>query len=371
MPTVKEVKICRVIPSYPSAQTPGAGLPAYYLSLHISLPTLHIVRQLPLAHEIWPLPSNAQLVQISYPDFAIGNSTGAARRLLALGKMFFSLLFCLKSIPAMVRFRPNIVHTHTAIPIFHGLFGKHFLRARWILTIHGSDYLQVRRSKSLQRLLRGVDALCYVSGNMQAELERLFPSIPLYHTPSGVDLDLFADPGAQRRSQVVMVGRLSWQKGYPYALQGFARFLEAHLHWDLVILGEGNDRPDIESQISALQIQDHVHLLGSCSRAVVAKTLQESKIFLLTSVTEGFPKALLEAAACGTPVVATDVGDCREVSDHAGITVPSKDIDALAAALVRLADDPDFWMECSQRGKALVKKYQWEQVTDLVARIYG
>jgi len=270
----------------------------------------------------------------------------------------------------MLKFRPTIVHTHTAIPLFHGIFGKYVLKARWIMTIHGSDFLEVRRNWLLQKIVGRVDTLCYVSENMGRELRQLFPALAMVHTPSGVNLDMFTDHCLRRLPQVVMVGRLSWQKGYSFAIQAFARFLKEHPNWRLVILGEGDERKAIEDQIIELGLNHQVELLGNCSQEMVADTLQQSSIFLLTSITEGFPKVLLEASACGTPVVATDVGDCHDVSDQAGITVPSKDIEAMTGALTHLADNPDFWHDCSTRGKRLVENYRWENVASLVARIY-
>lgn len=364
-------RICRVIPTHPSDQTPGAGLPAYYLTANISYPTLHIIRRQTGDHRLRLLPDHARLVQIGYPDFAIGNTSGILRKILAAAKMFFALVFCVKSAPSMARFHPTIIHTHTAIPLFHGLFGKYVLKARWIVTIHGSDFLEVRRNRVLQRIMRRADAICYVSDNMGDEFKRLFPNIPCYHTPSGVSLELFCDPGKMRKHQVVMVGRLSWQKGYAYAIQGFHWFRDKHPGWQLVILGEGDQRQCIEQQIEELKLQSHVRMPGSCSQEIVAATLQESTIFLLSSITEGFPKVLLEAAACGTPVVATDVGDCREISDRAGMTVQPEDAQAIARGLSRLADDGEFWEACSKQGKQLVEKYQWSQVAHQVLQIYA
>lgn len=371
MPSANKPRVCRVIPTYPSDQMPGAGLPAYYLTCYLAYPTLHIIRKQPASYHLRPLPDDAQLLQVGYPDFAIGKNKGILRKLLAAPKMLFSLVFCLKSIPGMVRFHPKIVHTHTAIPLFHGLFGKYVLKARWIVTIHGSDFLEVKRSRILQAMLRHAYAISYVSSNMGEEFRKLFPGVPLYLTPSGVSLEIFNDRANERQNQVVMAGRLSWQKGYPHALEGFRLFHATHPDWQLVILGEGDERRAIEQKIEALKLEAEVQLLGNCPQEIVAERMQQSKIFLMSSITEGFPKVLLEAAACGTPVVATNVGDCREVSDEAGLTVRPEDPQAIAGALSRLADDKAFWQACSKNAKQLVEKHQWQQLADLVEEIYG
>ena len=153
-------------------------------------------------------------------------------------------------------------------------------------------------------------------------------------------------------------------------MQGYARFQETHPHWQLTIIGDGDEREIIEENIEALKLQESVTLMGVCSRETVAETLQKCRIFLLTSIAEGFPKVLLEAAACGTPVVATDVGDCSKVSDHAGITIQPRDSEAITAALSLLADDMELWKQYSERGKELANNYQWETAAGRIEEIY-
>ena len=368
---VCDLRICRVITTYPSNSTPGSGLPAYHLTYHIHHPTLHIVQKQPPGRELWPLPDHATLLTVGYWDLAIGGRKGIRGKLLAGLKMMASSIFWAKSARAMREFHPTIVHTHTPIPLFHGLFGKHGLKARWVLTLHGSDFLQLQRSRTLQRLVGHADALCYVSKRMAPELRALFPDMPLYYTPNGVDLDQFTDPGLDRAPQILMVGSLRWQKGCSYALQAFAFFARTHPGWRLVILGEGPERTALEAQAAELGISMQVEFVGMCSRQVVAEMMQTSAVFLLTSVTEGFPKVLLEAAACGTPMVATDVGSCREIADRAGFTVPSKDVEAIAIAMTRLADDGALWARCSQEGKDLAKAYSWQRTADILTHVYG
>ena len=117
-------------------------------------------------------------------------------------------------------------------------------------------------------------------------------------------------------------------------------------------------------------VENNVNFVGTCSRQVVAETLQNSKLFLLTSVSEGFPKVLLEALACGTPVVATDTGSCREVASDAGIIVQPKNVEEITNAISRLTIDTVYWQKCSRNAISKAKQYTWKRTAAIVLNIY-
>jgi teichuronic acid biosynthesis glycosyltransferase TuaC len=86
----------------------------------------------------------------------------------------------------------------------------------------------------------------------------------------------------------------------------------------LAIIGEGTYRPRLESQIKRLNLQDNVKLFGSCPNTELSKWYSAADLFCLASEREGCPNVLLEAIACGCPVVTTDAGGIREI-----VTSPS------------------------------------------------
>lgn len=109
----------------------------------------------------------------------------------------------------------------------------------------------------------------------------------------------------------------------------------------LVLVGEGPERGAVEARIEALGLRDDVVLLGA--RDDVAELLANADVFLLPSETESFGLAALEAASCGVPVIASNVGGLPEVVEDGvtGILTPSGDVDAMADATAALLGDPD------------------------------
>ena len=169
-----------------------------------------------------------------------------------------------------------------------------------------------------------------------------------------------------------MVGSLRWQKDYPTALEAFARFHQRFHDWELAITGEGPDRDLLEKQCAELGIENSVSFKRNQSRHRVSELMGSSRIFMLSSISEGFPKVLLEAASSGTPLVVTDVGSCRTVAEKTlGLVVPSQNPEELAQALAKFASDPTAWMQASTQGIRTADAYSWVAPANILMDSYA
>jgi len=135
---------------------------------------------------------------------------------------------------------------------------------------------------------------------------------------------------------IVSVGRLAKQKNFPLLLRAFAR-VRQRLDARLVIVGDGTERVSLERLIRELGLQD-VSLPGYSDNPW--RTMARADVFVLPSEEEAFGLVLVEAMACGTPIVATDAlgGGPRSVLENgrAGMLVPSGDVEALAEAMIEV-----------------------------------
>ncbi len=147
------------------------------------------------------------------------------------------------------------------------------------------------------------------------------------------------------------VSRLTPVKRHAALVDAFARLHAAVPQARLVLVGDGPERGNIEARIAAAGINGAVRLLGDL--ADVADVLPALDACALVSETEGMSNAILEAMACGLPVVATAVGGNPELvaHEHTGLLVPLGDADALVDALSRLAREPDFARACGARAR--------------------
>ncbi|MDZ7829188.1 MAG: glycosyltransferase [Halofilum sp. (in: g-proteobacteria)] len=167
---------------------------------------------------------------------------------------------------------------------------------------------------------------------------------------NGVDTERFAPVDRRRRPSPnsacratapcsITVGGLTERKGFHRVLDCLPALRE---HWPglqyLVVggaSGEGDWRARLEEQVDRLGLRDCVHFLGMIEPERLKEPLSAADVFVLATRNEGWANVLLEAMACGLPVVTTDVGGNREVvsDDHLGLIVPFGDAEALAEAI--------------------------------------
>jgi glycosyltransferase involved in cell wall biosynthesis len=151
------------------------------------------------------------------------------------------------------------------------------------------------------------------------------------------------DPGAffsRTRRILLAAGRLDQQKGFDLLLDAFARLANEHPAWDLVILGEGPERAALEMQVQSLGLCGRVFLPGRVGN--ISEWYNRADIYALSSRFEGFPNTLLEAMACGCPVVSFDCNTGpRDIVRHRvdGLLVRPEDVVSLGAALSALMGD--------------------------------
>ncbi len=176
---------------------------------------------------------------------------------------------------------------------------------------------------------------------------------------NAVDVERFRPPAAPRlptpaaRSEfrVVSVGHLRWVKGYEFGVRAIAELRRRGIPARLEIVGmdpdarngERSERQRILYLAHREGISDHVVLGGETGHREIPEVLGSADAFLQASVSEGLPVAVLEAMACGTPVVCSDAGAIAETIEDGveGRVVPARDPVALADALASVWTDPD------------------------------
>jgi glycosyltransferase involved in cell wall biosynthesis len=293
------------------------------------------------------------------------------------------------------RFRPDIVHTHTAKAGFIGrLAAAYSIRPRPAIvhTYHGhvlEGYFSSHANRTYRRLewlsANVSDALIGVSQATVDDLVRLgiAPRTKFRTIPLGLDLDpyLSADltAGESFRREVglapdevlvTFVGRLVPIKRVDLTLRAVAIARSRGAPLRLVVVGDGELRGDLERLAVALGLEDAVRFVGY--RTEMWQIAVATDIALLTSGNEGTPVWLIEAAAAGRPAVATGVGGVPEVvCGGCGMIVPSGDEDAVAAALVRLAKDPQARRGLGEKAREHVRqRYPVQRLLDDIDELY-
>ncbi len=167
------------------------------------------------------------------------------------------------------------------------------------------------------------------------------------------------------RSWLVAMGRLTFQKGFDNLLQAFKLIAPQHPDWHLLILGEGELQAELEHMRCSLGLVQQVSFLGLVQNPF--DILKQAQLFVLSSRFEGFGNVVVEALACGLPVVATDCpsGPSEIVRNGIdGLLVPNEDINALAAALHQLMTDCTTREKMASRAPEGVVRFTLDTITD-------
>ncbi len=167
------------------------------------------------------------------------------------------------------------------------------------------------------------------------------------------------------RSWLVAMGRLTHQKGFDNLLQAFQLIAPHHPDWHLLILGEGELQAELEQMRRLLGLVQQVSFLGLVQNPF--DILKQAQLFVLSSRFEGFGNVMVEALACGLPVVATDCpsGPSEIVRNGIdGLLVPNEDINALAAALHQLMKDCTTREKMAARAPEGVARFTLDTITD-------
>ncbi len=254
----------------------------------------------------------------------------------------------------------DMIHTHLLASDLLGRVAGALTRRPVVSTIHNSradlDKEPVRR-QWMERLTGRFMArrLIVVSELLRDETAQWFgvPLRKIVAIPNGVDTEAFRrGPGFDRVAikremvggEYVMVTNVArWvpQKGLNHLIDAARIVTDARPDVRFLLLGHGDLHAELEAQAAALGVGDKVIFGGF--RDNVADVLAASDVFVLSSLWEGLPLALLEAMAAGCPAIATDVGGVSQVLRHgaAGLLVPPADAGALAAAILECVNNPE------------------------------
>lgn len=162
---------------------------------------------------------------------------------------------------------------------------------------------------------------------------------------------------------VIAVGRLVRLKGFDVLIEAFSQCVASRPEWRLVILGEGPERGALEKLLRERNLADRVELPGRVQD--VFPILSKTAFFVLSSRYEGFPNALIEAMACGLPVIATDCpsGPAEIITNGVdGVLVPIEDVHAMAEAMGRLMDSDELRAQLASAAVNIRKRLSIQEI---------
>ena len=272
-----------------------------------------------------------------------------------------SHLFLSTNLCALMRFigsSPLIISNHglmsASAPVW---FNKQYLKTIGKWTLNRADKI-----------------ICYTHGEKE-NLEKLgidSKKISVIH--NGVDITLFSPSTSEKiadKKQILWVGRFVTGKGVEYLIEAFTLAHKKIPGTHLVLVGGGPEKPAIEDKIRKLHLQSSVTIMEYLDNDKLPQIYKKSDIFVLPSLMEGVPRTILEAMACGVPVVTTNLPHLVGIIEGAGLVVPPKDPKSLSDAILTILEDASLAEMMGQRGRNRIEQeYSWEDTVGKVLSLY-
>lgn len=256
---------------------------------------------------------------------------------------------------------------------FLGLF-----KGRFVLSFHGKDLLLAKQSRGVERLLWIIllfhaDKIIVCSESLKNELLDNYVlcanKTEVIH--NGIDLSLFPanvtrqkDRNIEKKKYILNVATLESEKGQDILLKAFAKIATDFPDVSLVLIGRpGGSEHQIRQLIDVLRLSQRVHLYEGLPHAQVLSYMEKAMIFVLPSRHEAFGIVILEAGACGVPVIASNVGGIPEIliHDKTGKLCASEDIHSFADELRSLLTSTEVRKKLGENLKKHVfENFSWQ-----------
>ena len=289
----------------------------------------------------------------------------------------------------LAEIQPDLLHVHYASG--YGTLGRLSKFHPLLLSVWGSDVYDFPATSFLHRALvatnlRQADWVASTSEVMAQQTESLCPDIThLSITPFGIDIEKFRPQPKQDENYLTIgtVKKLAPKYGIDILIKAFAQArktaisqspdLEQKLR--LTIVGDGNQRDELESLAQQLKIDHVTNFVGAVLHEQVPDYLNQMDIYVAASRldSESFGVAVLEASACELPVVVSDAGGLPEVVQDqvTGYIAPKENVAATADAIVKLIQSKSDRQRLGAAGRKLVlERYVWQENVDLMRSTY-
>ena len=391
------MKICMLTTCFPRSKEDWSGHFVYQLARSLALQhTVHIV-----APGSYHTPSQKSIdgINVHYFTYMIPRTlqrlaygNGIISNLKKSIVAWFCLpffLICFAITARKVSKTCDIIHANW---IFSGLTALICRRKgkKIVLTVRGSDINILNKSKLLKRInlfvLNRMDHIVTVSDSLR-KIVLSFGIAPEKVTtiPNGIDTDLFY-PGQKSKARsilnlpekdllIIYIGRLIKIKGIDILLEALKSVIKQINAINAYLIGSGELLPRLQETAKKAEIDNKIHFPGSQPPESISDWLNAADIFVLPSLSEGRPNVILEALACGTPILATEVGGIPELikDGENGCLIPPGKSDVLAEKIVSILNDKKVCEKFSKAGPETIQNFSltWNSCASKYENLYS
>jgi glycosyltransferase involved in cell wall biosynthesis len=362
----------------------------YFSTVYVVIPQPYFPRSLLRIKYIY---ERYQWISLAYPDIAAFNKTNI--RFYHPKSLIVPLNFIKRRTEDFFAssllqtadkndLKADLIHAHRLNYAYMGACFKEKYSIPLLATTHGSDvydfpFKGVHEYSIIKYVLKNADHIIAISHREASYLSTLgYPYSKISVIPNPVDTKLFrclpqdkcrALLGLPVNKKILLsIGSLTKVKGHTYLLEAMTSIAPKRKDVILVIIGAGSLRKFLLNKIGKLKLNQKVLLVGEKPHKEIPLWLNSADLFILPSINEGIPSSLLEAIACGKPVVASNVGGIPDIvsTSDIGLLVPPRDSEALSNAILEALDR--HWDTNAIRKHAM--RFSLENIANQITELY-
>jgi len=364
------MKIALVISMFPPEWLAGSEIAAYNTAKYLAARghDVHVITSMDCGLLEESIEDGFHIHRLKYPRIGLLLSAG---------------FFALATLRALKRINPDVVH---AQGVYYSVAAYLFKRLRekpYIIYFRGTGlYMPHYIVKTILKLsvINAAEVLA-LTEHMRTTIEAKYKRDAIV-IPNGVDTSRFsrlskkaarAELNIKEGEQVVIfVGSLISVKGVEYLVEAKNTAIQHFPEARLLLVGDGEGRQKLEALVTKLNLEKGVSFVGKVAYERVPGYLVASDLFVLPSLSEGFPNVVLEAMAAGLPVVTTNVRGLPEIvkDGENGFVVEPQNPRQLVEKIALLLDNNELRQKISANNKRKAEQYSWEAVVDRLEKVY-
>lgn len=292
-------------------------------------------------------------------------------------KFFGTAIFWIKSFLILTKIKPDVVHCQGISTGISGYWAKKFLKIPYIVYGRGSDvYLNWSFKKLISKMVfENAGAVLVLINDMKDCLKK-YNIKEVFVIGNGIDYEKFSKHQKQKNGflshKIIFVGNLKPVKGLNYLIEAISVVKNKFSDVELIIAGDGPEKKNLQELSKNLNLQNSIKFLGRIENEKVAEYMSVADLFVLPSLSEGFPMVLLEAMAVGLPIVATEIRGVPEIvkNGESGFLAEPKNSHNLAQKIIFMLENKELMQKISEHNKKTAKEYSWQNVAQNLNAIY-
>jgi glycosyltransferase involved in cell wall biosynthesis len=352
------MKVLRICHTFPTDQIPSASIQQLYIDKYSKYKSIYFLRE-----QNSKLKYNLGDCKYEFKNIFDSNNL----ILKTLNKLFlnFKMLFFFYM---YINREDIIIHAHSINYFPFLIFVSIFSKKKTYLSLGGTDLYKIINFKFIVNLLSIFNKIFVISEEFKQILNDK-NILNIVVQMNGVDHEIFYNKNLKKKNIILSVANIRKVKGIDTLIDAFYHFNKSNKNYKLVIIGKNyNDNyyRFIKKKIFDYKIINKVILTGSLNHNSVSDYMNESKLLVLSSTSEGFPKVIIESLSTETPVVSTNVGNVKSILKDCGLIVNTNNPKDIKDSIENLLFNKTMYLNCKNNCKKIFKKYTWKKVVKIL-----